>query len=206
MRARLVVGVVAIALPAFGIGVACTFPSPTFIADDGGSSGTSGSSGSSGSSGQPGDSGDVDPTGKDQDATTVPDGGGRIEAGADGGCGGNGCDCDNDKVLNQGCAAEGGPIDCDDFNPYIHQGSGFVSSPWDTKSPHFPVGDWDCSNDTVKQYAHSLGSCSSLSLGSCTAEGFLDDPPCGGESDYVTCGGTVACSEKSREKRTQGCK
>lgn len=205
MRARLAVAVVAIALPAIGIGVACTFPSPAIVADDGGSSGTSGSSGSSGQPG--GDSGDVDPTGKDQDATTIPDGGARVEAGADGGCGVNGCDCDNDKSPNQGCAVEGGAKpDCDDFDPFIHPGQGFVNSPWDTASQHTPEGDWDCDRTTLKQYAHSLGQCAGLSIGSCDKEGFIDDPACGAESDYVHCTGTVACSEASREKRTQGCK
>lgn len=154
---------------------------------------------------------DVDPEGGTQEAGSAGDAA-QIDAS---GC--QTCDCDKDGFnrldLDSGC--DGGPNgklpDCDDLNAAIHPGLGFITDPWPPGTEHTPVGDWDCSGETTRQYAYD-GTCAGLST---CADGFLGNPPCGGTSDYVTCAKGVlplvglTCSEKTHEvpgKRTQGCR
>lgn len=207
---------------------ACTFPDVSFApegADVDGGNGTS-----SGSSGAPGidASGDaardagagVDPDGVHQDAATRdPDSGiVRPEAGAEGGVqgcgagGGNACDCDNDNVKNSSCPPQpSGGFDCDDFDPLVHPGTGFVAAKWDPTSPHTPQGDWNCDGTVTKQYSFSV-SCGLLN--DCNGQGFRDNPGCGESGDYVFCksallpGVGLACAEDKtkQETRTQGCR
>lgn len=185
----------------FGIAAACTFPDASYrdpsgtLGDDGGEDAAA-----------PGDDrdSDVDPNGRNEDAATREDGGGRIEDEA--GCGADRCDCDQDGVGNNGCAVpDGGAVDCDDFDKLVHPGQSFVSSPWTTSSPHLPAGDWNCDGTVTKQYPHSVGACAGLSCAK--QEGFVGDPGCGETADYVVCkSATLSCSEESREQRVQGCR
>lgn len=155
---------------------------------------------------------DVDPEGgaadaQTRDANTVID----HDAGADGGCGmlpGTPCDCDEDTAPKEGGACVS-PIntapDCDDFDPFIHPGVGFVAVPWDTASPHLPAGDWDCDGVVTKQYNYNIG----CSLFDCT-EGFPTDVPCGIASNYNYCKGLTllgvsVCQVDHTETKTQGC-
>jgi hypothetical protein len=142
---------------------------------------------------------DVDPEGGTKDATTIPEGGQKVDAAV--GC----CDCDKDmfKVDSGTCGVPTG--DCDDLNPYVKPSQDFVKSTvWDTT--HTPTYDWDCSGTVTKQYPYGV-NCGQLA--NCTAQGFLTDVPCGVEGDYVYCKSALIgllCTEDRREKRTQGCK
>ena len=153
---------------------------------------------------------DVDPEGGTQEAGSAGDAA-QVDAS---GC--QTCDCDKDGFnrldLANGC--DGGPNgklpDCDDLNPAIHPGLGFVLDVWPSGTTHTPVGDWDCNGETTRQYPYD-GTCASLS--NCST-GFSGNPPCGGTSDYLTCAAGVlplvglTCSEKAHEApglRTQGC-
>lgn len=139
----------------------------------------------------------VDPSGKDKDAATRGDAK-RIP---EGGCGADPCNCDDDPVDNTGCQPQGG--DCDDFDPLVYPGQGFVAEPDPPRA-----GDWDCDNVVTKQYAVNV-NCGGVSLGSCEAiEGFRGDPPCGTQAEYVFCKkSAVLCFVDAQRTttRTQGC-
>ncbi len=211
-RRKLLVLALAIS-PVLAIGAACSFPDVSFAPAGAGSEG--GVDG--GNSDSPvtvdgrvvGANEDVDPMGSLKDATTVPDGGGHIEAGPDG-C----CDCDNDQVMADGGACGKPSRDCDDLNFYIHPGQGPVgSSTWNTTWT--PTYDWDCDGVVLKQYNHSIGKCSSHShvLDSCGAHqgGFEGDPACGTTGHFVTtCANdpkplSTGCVETAGIDRVQGC-
>jgi hypothetical protein len=200
--------------PVLVIGAACSFPEVSF-APVGGTpeSGTvdspSGADGQAGDSAPVGANEDVDPTGSMKDASTVPEGGGHIEAGPDG-C----CDCDNDNVMADGGTCGKPSRDCDDLNKYIFPGQGPVaSSTWNTTWT--PTYDWDCDGVVLKQYNHGVGKCTSHSqvLDSCAAHqgGFEGDPACGTSGHYViTCANdpnalSTGCVETSGIDRVQGC-
>lgn len=142
----------------------------------------------------------------DDDAGTaieLPDGGLRVDGG-DGGCP-QPCDCDGDGWPNATCPpGDGGLHDCDDLDPFIHPGQDtFISSPWDTASPHTPAGDWNCNGQRETQYSINV-SCG----GACTGSGFEGDPACGTEAIFVSCGQkcrNCPCNA-GKSTRKQGCK
>jgi len=147
---------------------------------------------------------DVDPDGGSSDAMTIPDGGGRLEAGIDAAsC----CDCDGDGFKTDGgtCAKPSG--DCDDLHPYLKPGQAFIASPvWDT--PHTPVFDWDCNGAVSKQFNYGI-SCDTLVAGGCDKQGFTTDVACGASGTYVFCksaGLGLNCAVDRMETRTQGCR
>ena len=217
-RRRLLVLAIAIS-PALAIGAACTFPDVAF-APAGGSpeSGTSDSPSATdgpggGEGGTVGANEDVDPTGAMMDATTVPDGGQRIEAGP-AGC----CDCDMDGFKpDSGSGGDAAACtslpsqDCDDLNKYVFPGSGFVASAtWD--SPHLPTFDWNCDGTRTKQYAYNQ-PCTNAA--DCNGKsGFNDDPNCGETAVFNTCQynpgvlgvALASCKVGSTVMATQGCK
>lgn len=217
MRRRRLVLVAAFAAP-FAWLAACSFPSPSIVPDLD-AEGTDGAGDSATtdarSDADAGEGGfvlppDVDPEGGAHDATTVPDATiPRPEAGVDAGpdaC----CDCDDDKHRSETCPNGIKGDDCDDYNAGIFTGQDFVSSPWDTSSPHTPAGDWNCDGTTTKQYPYNV-SCGLV--GDCSAQGFSGNPDCGASGQYVYCKGTglpvgALCTEDTtkRETRTQGCR
>lgn len=203
-------------MSAVALVVACAFPEPTLVPDDAGA-GTDVSAESatvtplvdaSDDRAAIGANEDVDPTGAEQDATTIPDGGGRLDAGADAAC----CDCDGDGFMTDGGACAKPTGDCDDQHPYVKPGQGFVASTiWDT--PHTPTYDWDCNGQTVKQYAYGVGKCSDhAKLEGCGnfQNAFEGNPACGETGHYVvTCaaeGLGLACTETAGDDRVQGCR
>lgn len=211
MSKRLFVVVSVLGLGAGAI-AACAFPDVTFAPDDSIDGGDAGSPDGAldGPTGEGGPTKpDVDPEGGAKDASSAGDAS-QIDAA---GC--KTCDCDSDGFnrvqLDAGC--DGGPIgklpDCDDNNPAIHPGLGFILDPWPSSTPHKPAGDWDCSGETTKQYDYG-GVCTALSA---CSNGFVGDPPCGTTSAYLTCQEPLpllglTCSEKKRENpgaRVQGC-
>lgn len=137
-------------------------------------------------------------------------GGQRIDADSDAAC----CDCDGDKFAVDGatCAPAS---DCDDLNPYLRPGQGFVaSSVWDTT--HLPTYDWDCDGTVVKQYNYGVGACAShtkIEIGGCAKfqNAFEGDPQCGQKGHYViACANDpnpleTACVETAGDERVQGC-
>lgn len=198
------------------IAAACSFPDVTFApAESGASDSPTGDAPSadapSGDAHPVGANEDVDPTGADADATTVPEGGGRIDAGPDATC----CDCDDDGFRGDTgtCKAAG---DCDDLSPFVHPNQAFVASAsW--PSDHMPTYDWDCNGTVVKQYNHGIGTCAShskLDLNGCGAyvNGFEGDPQCGAIGHYVTgCAAdpvltNLPCKETAGDDRVQGCR
>lgn len=217
MNARRKLLLVALAAsPLLAIGAACSFPDVSFapsggVPESGTTDSPTGSDGPvTGEGGSVvGANEDVDPMGATKDASTVPDGGGHIEAGPDG-C----CDCDDDQVMADGGSCAKPARDCDDLNPFIFPGQGPVSSSmWNTAWT--PTYDWDCNGVVLKQYNHSLGKCSSHSqvLDTCAAHqgGFEGDPACGTSGHYViTCANdptllSMGCVETAGIDRVQGC-
>lgn len=202
-RRRLVL--IAFAMSTAGaIGASCSFPEPTFGPVGPDSSTTDGPAIDSPGDSPVGANEDVDPTGVQKDATTLPDGGGRLEAGIDAAsC----CDCDNDMFTAEGgtCGKPSG--DCDDLHPFIKPGSEFVASvTWDTT--HAPIYDWDCNGTVSKQYNYGV-SCNTLITGGCEKQGFTTDVACGASGPYVICkapGIGLSCVVDKTETRTQGCR
>jgi hypothetical protein len=153
---------------------------------------------------------DVDPTGSTMDATTVPDGGQRIEAGP-AGC----CDCDNDGFKpdsgSDASACTSLPSqDCDDLNKFVFPSSGFVASDtWD--SPHLPKYDWNCDGVRTKQYDYNQ-KCTDVN--NCNGKsGFNDDPNCGETMVFNNCvyspgilGVAASCKPGTTVMVTQACK
>lgn len=207
------------------IAAACGFPDATFVPDDfvpeAGSDAPTAPPSSEGGS----DAGkdvvlppDVDPnfnpdashdaaTRDDASVIERPDGG---DGGA-GGCGsggGSSCDCDDDDSKNSSCAST--TADCDDFDPLVKPGQGFVAAAWDTRSPWQPQHDWNCDGTVTKQYPYGV-TCGLLA--NCS-QGFATDVACGQSGTYNFCeevlpllpGLPIICRVKSTETRTQGCK
>lgn len=203
------------ASPLLAIGAACSFPDVAFAPAGGTEAGTDSPIGADGpirgEGGAVGANEDVDPTGATMDASTVPDGGQRIEAGP-AGC----CDCDMDGFKpdagTDAAACTSLPSqDCDDLNRYVVPGSGFVASAtWD--SPHTPKYDWNCDGVRTKQLDYNQpctdpNNCNGKS-------GFKDDPECGEMSTINVCqynpgvAGVLlaSCKVGSTFTATQGCK
>ena len=146
---------------------------------------------------------DVDPDGGSSDAMTIPDGGGRLEAGIDAAsC----CDCDGDGFKADGGACPKLSDDCDDLHPYLKPGQAFITSPvWDTT--HTPVFDWDCNGAVSKQYNYGI-SCGT-NVGGCNKQGFATDVACGASGTYVFCKPAnlgLNCMVDRMETRTQACR
>jgi hypothetical protein len=214
-KRRFVVALVAGAATV-GLYAACTI-SPLHFADTGLDAGEDAHAlGDAGDASRVGANEDVDPSGKDRDATVIPDGDtGRVVAEA--GC----CDCDGDQVA----APDGGSCgglrggDCDDTIKYIYPGSDFVaSSQW--FSTHTPTFDWDCDGVVTVQYTHGLGACKTHSKASVALSGgcagigggFAGDPACGAADTYILqCNndgnlGNPNCTDGTVQTRTQGCR
>jgi hypothetical protein len=117
------------------------------------------------------------------------------------------CDCDTDTFSSgdAGCAPpDAAGTDCDDLDPLVHPGQGYVASTW--TSPHQPVGDWDCNGLTVKQLPHNV-TCPPTTANCAATEGFKGDPACGASAPYVTCQiQLLSCVVKTTVMRDQGCK
>ena len=212
MNARRKIFLIALAAaPLLGIGAACTFPDVSFAPAGGAEGGMSDSPNGSdgpvtGEGGSVGANEDVDPTGAMKDATTVPEGGQRLEAGADG-C----CDCDDDFFKEDGGTCSFPAQDCDDLNKYVNPDSGYVASDtWD--SPHLPKFDWDCDGVRIKQYDYNQ-PCTDPN--NCNGKiGFPDDPQCGEPGTLNVCqynpgvAGVLfpSCKVGSTVPAIQGCK
>ena len=117
------------------------------------------------------------------------------------------CDCDGDGYNAGTClaGADSGPVDCDDIDPSRHPGQLFVATipPGD----QVPSGDWNCSGSAEKQYAANV-VCGSYTMPCDTHSGFVTDPGCGMNGDFVTCKGGLAlpCMDGAKQKRTQSCR
>ena len=141
-----------------------------------------------------------DAPGDEADAATRQDAA-KIEEG--GACpGANPCDCDNDGYEAQGDACGG--TDCDDLDPLRHPNQGYVAEPPGEGSD----GNWDCKNPVEKQYVVKLNCAALLGLGcNATAQGYLNDPPCGTVADYYRCKpALLSCLAEKVGTRRQGCK
>ena len=136
----------------------------------------------------------LDAPGDEVEAGVRRDGEAKLDV--DAACPGpNQCDCDNDGFEAEGEACGG--TDCDDRDPLIHPGQGYVAEP-----PEPPnEGNWDCKDPVEKQYVYNL-TCGVLGG---TGEGFRGDPACGEEADYYRCTGVLFSSAKNGTRR-QGCK
>jgi hypothetical protein len=113
----------------------------------------------------------------------------------------NPCDCDGDGYLAK--TATCGGNDCDDSDRRVHPKQDFVDEP--PESGH--TGDWDCSGGIEKQYVHKLDCKTLLGLEcNASAQGFVDDPPCGALADYYQCAPTLlACEPSKIGQRRQAC-
>ncbi len=216
MNARRKIALLAIAIsPVLVIGASCTFPAVSF-APAGGTPETGTTDGPTGSDAMADGGGDVvkvganedvDPDGASQEAATRPDGGPMIDAA---GCT---CDCDHDhfQPATGGCDGGPGPIpDCDDFDPFIYPGQGFVAAPWTSKT-HMPSDDWNCDGVRTKQYDYNQ-KCNDPN--NCNGKsGFNDDPNCGETALFNNCiynGGIAGigatCKLGTQSQVAQGCK
>ncbi|MEA2749668.1 MAG: hypothetical protein QOI41_3811 [Myxococcales bacterium] len=177
--ARLAIVLVAAALPF----VACSFPDVSFgpaaAPETGTNDGpTTSDAMADGDVVSVGANEDVDPTGAMMDATVITDPG-QLEAGPDG-C----CDCDNDHFRADGGTCSFPSQDCDDLNPNIFPGQGFVAGAMWT-SPHQPEGDWNCDGVRTKQYDYNQ-KCNDTN--NCNGKsGFNDDPNCEETAVFNNC-------------------
>lgn len=129
-----------------------------------------------------------------------------VTTATDGQADGDALDCDRD---HDGHRAQGGACggdDCDDRDPNVHPGQGFVTFAPAATNP-LP-GDFDCDGVVQKKFTTGVG-CGLLG-GACTSvHGFTDDPPCGSSSNnYVTCADALpplACKIGSTTTQTQAC-
>jgi hypothetical protein len=214
-RARTLAAATVIASFATCAAIACSFPDASFVADEAGAPDAQGDS--------PVDAApvpvdaeagaiiqdDVDPDAGNEEASTRPPDSGvvRPDGGVDASACTPECDCDHDSHRSETCSSPP-KDDCDDFDPLVHPGSGFVAATWDPASPHKIEGDWDCNGTTLKQFNHDV-PCGLLS--NC-GEGFKDDPDCGVTATYNHCqtvsvlGLGLLCQVGSTEQRTQACK
>lgn len=133
----------------------------------------------------------------------VEDAGGKVDASA---CAANVCDCDKDGYFNlekPGCEDAGGKHDCDDLDSRAHPGQGYLLDPAEPPMN----GDWNCNGLLEKVFPRTNITCGLL-LADCT-EGFVGNPPCGQEADYLYCTspiGLLLCTPKARSRETQSCK
>jgi hypothetical protein len=208
MKKRVACAFIACGL-ALSVAEACGFPDVQFAGDglDAAGGGDAAGDGAGRNDGGAPLDPDVDPDGGSKDATTAGEAAVPIDAA---GC--MDCDCDNDGYnrleLTKNC--DGGPpgkTDCDDLNFAIHPGqSEFFLDPWPA-SQHKPIGDWDCSGATTKQFPYDA-ACGLLSA---CKNGFVGSPACGATADFIKCGPVlpvVGCAEESRQTSgslVQGC-
>ncbi len=120
---------------------------------------------------------------------------------AEGGCGPNACDCDEDGNENQGCAAAE-LADCDDFDPLIKRNQGWVAEPWPAGIGGLE-GDWNCDGLVERQYTDDL-DCALLG---CNGAGFEGKPACG-TGIYKKCVrlSPIGCATETGDARVQGCR
>lgn len=112
------------------------------------------------------------------------------------------CDCDGDGYRAKSATCAGN--DCDDFGRFTHPNQTYITEPPTAADP----GDWDCSGGVEKQYVPKL-DCKTLLGLDCkgTAEGFLEDPPCGAEADFYRCTRALLdCVPQKVDRRRQACK
>jgi hypothetical protein len=151
-----------------------------------------------------GDAGDEAAPGT-ADASDEPDAGAG-DAGTDGDAGClDPCDCDGDEAKSPSCDPDVGAADCDDFDPRIRPGQGFVADPWPDASGHAPAGDWNCDGKVRRELPVGV-SCATASP--CPSPGFVGDPPCGSAGPFITCASILGlgCSDGKTESRVQRCK
>lgn len=200
---RAVFVAVGIVCVAFGMVLACGFPSVDFAVDSDFVDGTfvpneTSSGGSSGDVFSPNDAG-----WDGSDCVGDPE-----------------CDCDGDGDLSQAC--DGG--DCDDRNPDVNsknQNFRDAAPPGDTDEL-FHNGDWNCDEVVERQYEAGV-KCSGVLNGDyplhqaeplCGARmGFSNDPGCGEVGSFVECkpGPVVdsvvkTCVEKQTSNVARGCR
>ncbi len=207
----------ATALGATIVVVACSFPDVTYRSDDG----DAGSEGDTGASEE--DTGtEPDADSGVEDSGTIPDGEALIEAGfpSEGGvvedaaaceAGLRMCDCDEDNWLVKDCDA--GPDsgkkgndkdgwDCDDHNRDVNPESGY-------KAVARPDGSWDWNCDGNVEKAYEGYSCPAAACKS-GAVGYKDDVQCGKPGTVYQCTGVanlLLCSESERsQNEIRNCK
>lgn len=122
---------------------------------------------------------------------------GAEAAGGDAGDGGDPCDEDNDGYKSTAC----GGGDCNDHDPRVNPGAGFVTDVPDA----FPWGDWNCDHDgAAPEYQYPSMTCT-LGVVACNApQGFDSTQGCGTSGPYVNC--TGLCNKTDAGVRTQGCR
>jgi hypothetical protein len=140
------------------------------------------------------------------DAVTID--GARVDAAS---CSSTDCDCDRDGFPRASCNGSGtdaAVVDCDDLDPSRHPGQGFVATA--PPSGQTPAGDWNCNGMIEKAYPLGI-TCGNFSGAACaTTQGFVGDPGCGVEGDYIECKagilGIGSCVDGTKSKRIQGCR
>lgn len=106
------------------------------------------------------------------------------------------CDRDRDGVRSEsgGC----GGTDCNDDDPRIHPGAGFVGD----VPPDASAGDWDCDGVVTREYpVNASTSCTSTQCMS-HSQGFKGEPACGESATFRRCaptGGTACGAITSTE-------
>jgi len=198
------------------IAVACSFPEPKLVPDDGGA--TTGDSPFDNATGD----GDTGSDGAVQPDIAVPDSPPPIDANGgkpDVDVTGCLCDCDKDHFRDASQAfgscnntvPDAAPFDCDDLDPRAFPDAGFV-----TDQPTADTrGDWNCDKAVTRHWNVNI-KCSDYNEGipgvglDCTTiEGFTGDPACGETATYVFCANAAigaACAQDHNEQRPQGCK
>lgn len=193
------------------VAAACSFPEPSIVPDEGGTTtdGTTTDTSSGGPDDGPSGDGNAFKDVVEPDSPPPIDASGErpdIDA--------NGCLCDCDKdgyrSVNQDAAAcDAGfakEIDCDDLDPRAHPNAGFVDA---APTPQ-TQGDWNCDGVVNREVPAVNVNCAALgALSGCSsAEGFVDDPGCGEAKSYVTCKvvNVTGCANATNIVKVQGCK
>lgn len=187
----------ATALGATIVVVACSFPDVTYRSDDG-DAGSEADTGASeedtGTDAEPG----VEDSGPDGEPPLIeaglPTDGSIIEDAS--ACEGDDaglrlCDCDEDGWIIKGCDAgstsgkkgnDKDGWDCDDHNRDINPRSDFKAVPMADGG-----WDWNCSGKVEKAYPDGYKCAEGLLCGTLGTNGFSPDMPCGGQGTVYAC-------------------
>jgi len=193
------------------VAAACSFPEPSIVPDEGGTTGD-GTTTDTSSGGTDGPSGDGSPFADVVEPDSPPPidaSGERPDIDATG-CF---CDCDKDgyrSASQDAAACDAGfakEIDCDDLDPRAHPKAGFVDA---APTPQ-TQGDWNCDGVVNREIAAVDVNCgihSGLDILGCNGtEGFTKDPFCGESATYVVCKASgTNCAAESNTPKIQGCK
>lgn len=204
-RRLFAIGAIA-AMSGMVVAVACSFPDPQLVPDEGGTSADGTNDGTS-SGGLDGSGDGTLPDVVEPDVAPPVDAAGEKPPVDAAGCL---CDCDDDKYRSKdqdanACEAGIKAGDCDDLDPRANPDSGWVKAQ-PTKDT---LGDWNCDTTVNREVAAVNVDCSkkALGIGCAGTEGFIGDPGCGEKGSYVICkNGTLSCENGTLEERTQGCK